>query len=182
MFIITHITSWLTKRDGKNRIGLLDTKFSGGRTYMLNGNRIKGQKEVGIYTQFDFYDALGSTKESPSVVVCSASMAQLSTAINTDFSSKFVSLPFYKNNNPALPTETVVIPFASIAYADRLSGDVTKTWVIYYVNEFKRMERLCAHSMEDIGSLGGIVYPPDSITWDSMVISFDSETVTFDAA
>jgi len=149
---------------------------------MLNGNRIKGQKEVGIYTQFDFYDALGSTKESPSVVVCSASMAQLSTAINTDFSSKFVSLPFYKNNNPALPTETVVIPFASIAYADRLSGDVTKTWVIYYINEFKRMERLCSYSMEDIGSLGGIVYPPDSITWDSMVISFDSQTVTFDAA
>jgi len=182
MFIITHITSWLTKRDGKNRIGLLDAKFSGGRTYMLNGNRIKSQREFGSYTQFEFYDALGSSRESPSVVVCSASMAQLSTAINTDFTSKFVTLPFYKNNNPAMPQETIVIPFASIAYADRLSGDGTKTWVIYYLNDFKRMERLCAYSMEDIGDLGGIVYPPSSITWDSITISFDSVTVTFDAA
>ena len=181
MFIITHIKSWLTKRDGKNRIGNLDTKFSGGRTYMLNANRIKGQKEVGSYTQFDFYDALGSSKESPSVVVCVASLAQISTAINTDFTSKFVSLPFYKNNNPASVVETVVLPFASVAYADRLSGDGTKAWVIYYLNDFKRVERLCAYSMEEIGDLGGIIYPPASITWDSMVISFDSQTVTFDA-
>ncbi len=182
MFIITQVTSWLTKRDGKNRVGNIDFKFSGGRTYMLNANRIRGQKAVGSYTQFDFYDTIGSTKESPSVITCSASLADISTAINTEFTSKFVTLPFYKNNNSILSTEDVVIPFDSIAYVDSYRGDPVLSWVIYYINDFKRAERLCAYSMTEIYALAGGTDPETlSITWDSIVITFDSDTVTFDA-
>ena len=181
MFIQAQIVSWVTQRDGKNRVGVLDSRVSGGRVYLLNANRIRNPKACGIYTQFDFFDVLGSRRESPSVVIASVSMAQLNTAINTPFPTKFVNLPFYRNDNPSKSTEDYMVPYTSISYIDNYNPDPIQSWVIYYQNEFKRVERLCAYSMNQIATLGGTPYPASSITWDSIVISFDDNVITFDA-
>ena len=181
MFIQTQVISWLTKRDGKSRISALDLQVDGGRVYLLNCNRIRNQRVSGAYTQFDFYDILGRTNESPSIVVAAASMAQLSTCINTAFPSKFVTLPFYKYDNPDKDTENVTFTFDSIAFADSYRSDPTKAWVIYYEHEFKRRERLCAYSLDELDILGGGTPVGASITWDSIVVTFDSDIMTFDS-
>ena len=182
MFLRTLVIEWLTKRDGKNRISKLDTEFSGGRTYMFNGNRIVNPRTVGTYTMFDFYDNPGSRKESPSIVTVTASKVQVLAAMNGDFSTSFITFPFFKDNNHNKPTTNIVVPTKSIAYIDTYNGDPAYSWVIYYLNDFKRVESLCDYSMDEIFALGGGTLPPTSVTWDSILVRFDDSTVTFDAA
>ena len=181
MFLRTLVIEWLTKRDGKSRVSKLDTEFTGGRTYMFNGNRIENPQTDGVYTTFYFYDNLGSRKESPSFVTVTASKVQVLAAMNGDFTTSFLTLPFFKDNNYNKPTSNIIVPSKSIAYIDTYNRNPEYTWVIYYLHDFKRVESLCDYSMDELFALGGGTLPPDSITWDSLIWSLDSNTITLDA-
>ena len=182
MFFRTLVKDWLTKRDGKSRVSRLDYKNYGGRTYLLNASHVFNPRIEGSYTRFEFFDAMGNRKESASTVLATITLANLTTAMNTSCPTKFVTLPFFKDNDSGKSSSNTIIPSESISFIDSYRVDPAYTWVIYYINDFKRVEVLCEYSMDTLeGLLSTTVIPGSSITWDSIIISLDSNTITFDS-
>lgn len=181
MFFRTLVKEWLTKRDGKSRVSKLDYKNYGGRTYLMNGNRVIRPRVEGSYTRFDFCDNPNDRRESISTVLATITLAELVTAMNADYPAKFVTIPFFKFNDVNKPTTSSIIPSHSIAFIDTYRIDPAYCWVVYYINDFKRVESLCSYSMDTLAGLLSTGSVPTSVTWDSIIFSFDDDTITFDA-
>jgi hypothetical protein len=103
------------------------------------------------------------------------SVADVKTAIDTPFTSKFYTLSVHKDNDPAKATYDLTIQADSLVYADRYNPySSDKTWVVFMETVFKRVEILCDMSFEEmIGYTGVMTFDRTDITWDSILVTFD---------
>ena len=179
MYFKATVRVWKDKRDSSNRINKLDKSKVGYREFILNPERIihllPNGDPVVIGSKFFYSDNAVGRKESLSYLEIDESVADVKTAIDTPFTSKFYTLSVHKDNDPAKATYDLTIQADSLVYADRYnpySGD--KTWVVFMETVFKRVEILCDMSFEEmIGYTGVMTFDRTDITWDSILVTFD---------
>ena len=177
MYFKATVTKWVDRRDSSNRKTLLDK--TGSREFILNPTRITNLLPNGdpivIGSKFFYCDNSTGRKEGLSYLEINEYVADVKTAIDTPFTSKFYTIPVHKNNDPSKPTTDITIQAESLIYVDKYNPFPShKCWVVYMASAFKREEVLCDLDFEDIIGYIGVM------TWDSTVVTWDSTIVTFD--
>lgn len=155
MFILTQVTKWEDRRDSSKRCHVRDVWELGYREFLLNPNRmvdIKDRSTLVIpMSSFLFSDNHRDRREGNSYVECNSSPAQLATAHDTAFASKFITLPFCPKNDPARTPVDTTLDVEDIAYFDRYNDDPDNFCrVVYNAKAFKRIEQLVAYNIEQI--------------------------------
>lgn len=163
MFVLANVTKWVDLRDSTKRAHKRDIAMTGYRTFLLNPNRFVDIKDrstlVLALSSFKFSDNHRDRRENLSYVECNLSPAQLESAHNTAFHSKFITLPFCPKNDPTKTTVDVTLDVEDIAYFDAYNDPDYPNfcWVVYNRKAFKRIEQLVAYNIraiEDIAETG----------------------------
>ena len=156
MYVLANVTKWVDQRDSTKRSHKRDIAMTGYRTFLLNPNRFVDIKDrstlVLALSSFKFSDNHRDRREGLSYIECNLSPAQLETAHNLAFHSKFITLPFYPKNNPHKTTVDVTLDVDDIAYFDDYNdpNHPNCCWVVYNAKAFKRIEQLVAYNIEQI--------------------------------
>lgn len=151
MYIQPKITKWVDNRDSKLRVPAMDTAHPGYREYVLNPNRISDLKVHGTGSSFLFSDNHRDRRESNSYIECDLTVAQIITAHDTAFHSRFITLPFCPKNDPTKTPIDTTLDTDDTAYYDRYNPDPDNfVWLIYDRKAFRRVEQLVKYSLEDI--------------------------------
>ena len=152
MFLLTNITKWEDQRDSSKRTHKWDIWAFGYRTFLINPNRIVDMKVDGTTSMFNFSDNHRDRREGNSFIKCNSTVAQIITAHDTAFFSKFITLPFCPKNNPHKTTVDTTLDVDDIAYFDAYNDPDHPNfcWVVYNRKAFKRVEQLVAYSMEEV--------------------------------
>ena len=156
MFVLSNVTKWVDQRDSKKRVHARDLSVTGYRTFLLNPNRIVDMKDrstlVLALSSFLFSDNHRDRREGTSYLEVNLSPAQIETAHNTAFHSKFITLPFCPKNDPHKTTVDVTLDVEDIAYFDAYNDPDHPNfcWVVYNRKAFKRIEQLVAYSLEEV--------------------------------
>jgi len=151
MFVTLQITQWRDNRDSSKRVHPLDVGTLGYREYVINPNRISDLKVHGNGSCFLFSDNHRDRRESNSYIECNNTVAEIETAHNTAFHSKFITFPFCPKNDPTRTPIDTTLDEADCAYFDRYNPNpVDFVWLIYDRKAFRRVEQLVHLSLEDI--------------------------------
>ena len=156
MFVLGNVTKWVDQRDSKKRAHARDIAMVGYRTFLINPNRIVDLKDRSTLalarSSFLFSDNHRDRREGNSYVEMNLSPAQIETAHNTAFFSKFITLPFCPKNDPHKTTVDVTLDVEDIAYFDAYNDPDHPNfcWVVYNRKAFKRIEQLVAYSLEEV--------------------------------
>ena len=130
--------------------------MTGYREFLLNPNRMVEIKDrstlVLALSSFNFSDNHRDRRENTSYIECNSSPAQIQTAHDTAFHSKFITLPFCPKNNPHKTTVDVTLDVDDIAYFDAYNdpNHPNFCWVVYNRKAFKRIEQLVAYSLREV--------------------------------
>lgn len=152
MFWIAEVTKWETRRDGNKRFHKRDDWSLGYRLFALNPNRIVDLKVHGTGSCFKFSDNHRDRRESPGYIECNSTVAEIETAHNLAYHSKFVTLDFYpKNNHYKVPVATT-LDVEDIAYVDDYNDpdhpDCDCIWIVYCRKGFRRVEQLVRGTLD----------------------------------
>jgi hypothetical protein len=151
MLLLTQVTKWVTNRDGNSRVHPRDVWELGYREYLINPNRIVDLKVYGTGSQFLFSDNHRDRRESNSYLRTNSTVAEIITAHDTAYASKFITLPFCPKNDPARTPIDTTIDVEDIAYFDRYNDDPDNfVWLVYNRKAFKRIEQLVAYNIEQV--------------------------------
>lgn len=151
MLLLTQVTKWVTNRDGNSRVHPRDVWELGYREYLINPNRIVDLKVYGNGSQFLFSDNHRDRRESNSFLRTNSTVAEIITAHDTAYASKFITLPFCPKNDPARTPIDTTIDVEDIAYFDRYNDDPDNfVWLVYNRKAFRRVEQLVAYSIEQV--------------------------------
>ena len=156
MYLLTNVTKWVDQRDSTKRVHARDTAMTGYRTFLLNPNRmvnIKDRSSLAVArSSFLFSDNHRDRREGTSYVECNSSPAQITTAHDTAFFSKFITLPFCPKNDPTKTPVNNTLDVDDIAYFDDYNDPDYPgfCWVVYNRKAFKRIEQLVAYSLEEV--------------------------------
>ena len=151
MLLLTQVTKWVTNRDGNSRVHPRDVWELGYREYLINPNRIVDLKVYGNGSQFLFSDNHRDRRESNSFLRTNSTVAEIITAHDTAYASKFITLPFCPKNDPARTPIDTTIDVDDIAYFDRYNDDPDNfVWLVYNRKAFKRIEQLVAYNIEQV--------------------------------
>ena len=155
MFVSINITKWVDQRDSTKRSHKRDIAMVGYRTFLINPNRIVDLIDTSALavtsSHFRFSDNHRDRRENTSYIVCGSSAAQIETAHNTAFFSKFITLPFCPKNDPTKTTVDTTLDVEDIAYFDAYNDPDYPNfcWCVYNRKAFKRIEQLVALSLEE---------------------------------
>jgi len=156
MLVLAPITKWVDSRDSRKRAHARDIAFTGYREFLINPNRISDLKDrstlVLALSSFLFSDNHRDRREGNSYIECNLSPAQIETAHNTAFFSKFVTLPFCPKNNPHKTPVNHTIDVEDLVYFDRYNDPNHPgfCWLVYNRKAFKRVEVLVAYTIEQV--------------------------------
>ena len=151
MLLLTQVTKWVTNRDGNSRVHPRDVWELGYREYLINPNRIVDLKVYGNGSQFLFSDNHRDRRESNSFLRTNSTVAEIITAHDTAYASKFITLPFCPKNDPDRTPVNTTIDVDDIAYFDRYNDDPDNfVWLVYNRKAFRRVEQLVAYSIEQV--------------------------------
>lgn len=151
MLLLTQVTKWVTNRDGNSRVHPRDVWELGYREYLINPNRIVDLKVYGTGSQFLFSDNHRDRRESNSYLRTNSTVAEIITAHDTAYASKFITLPFCPKNDPDRTPVNTTIDVDDIAYFDRYNDDPDNfVWLVYNRKAFKRIEQLVAYNIEQV--------------------------------
>lgn len=151
MLLLTQVTKWVTNRDGNSRVHPRDVWELGYREYLINPNRIVDLKVYGNGSQFLFSDNHRDRRESNSFLRTNSTVAEIITAHDTAYASKFITLPFCPKNDPDRTPVNTTIDVDDIAYFDRYNDDPDNfVWLVYNRKAFKRIEQLVAYNIEQV--------------------------------
>lgn len=153
MFILSNLTKWVDQRDSKKRVHARDLSVTGYRTFLINPNRIVDLKvRATTKSSFLFSDNHKDRREGTSYVESNSTVAEIEAAHNTDFHSKFITLPFCPKNNPEKTTVDTTLDVEDIAYFDDYNDPDYPgfCWVVYNKKAFKRIEQLVAYTLEEV--------------------------------
>jgi hypothetical protein len=154
MLLLTRIYEWTDNRDSKKRFHKRDNWSLGYREFLINPNRIVDMVDdstlVIAKCHFKFSDNHRDRREATSFIRCYSSSAQVETAHNLAYFSKFITLPFYPKNDPHRTPVNTTIDVEDIAYFDRYNdpNHPNCVWLVYNVKAFKRIEQLVGLSLE----------------------------------
>ena len=152
MFLLTNITQWTDQRDSQKRVHARDIWALGYRVFLINPNRIVDMLVDGTTSKFRFSDNHRDRREGNSYIKCNSTVAQVITAHDTAFFSKFITLPFCPKNDPHKTTVDTTLDVEDIAYFDAYNDPDHPNfcWVVYNRKAFKRVEQLVAYSIEEV--------------------------------
>jgi hypothetical protein len=159
MFVLANVTKWVDQRDSTKRTHKRDIWALGYRQFLLNPNRIVDLKDRSTLvlprSSFLFSDNHRDRREGTSYLEVNLSPAQIETAHNTAFHSKFITLPFYPKNNPHKVTVDVTLDVEDIAYFDDYNDPDHPNccWVVYCRKSFKRIEQLVGLTIREVEDL-----------------------------
>jgi hypothetical protein len=144
---LTQVTLWRDNRDSSNRVAAHDENQVGYKLYLMNPNRISDMVDLSTLaiakSRFLFSDNHRDRRENNSLVECLLSPAQIQTAHDTDFASKFVTLPFFPKNDPTKTPVDTTIDVEDIAYFEEYNPDPDNyCYLIYNRKAFRRVEQL----------------------------------------
>ena len=144
MVILTQLTKWITSRDGKERVHPRDAWALGYRWFILNPNRIVEMKVRGTGSSFKFSDNHRDRREANSYIESTSTVAEIITAHDTAYFSKFVTLPFFPKNDPHRTPINTTLDVEDIAYFDDYNDPDHPTccWLVYDRKAFRRVEQL----------------------------------------
>jgi len=152
MYFLSEVTKWETNRDGKKRVHARDTWGLGFRYFVLNPNRIVDLKVHGTGSCFKFSDNHRDRRESTSYVECNETVAEIETAHNLAFHSKFITLDFYPKNNHFKTPVATTLDVEDIAYVDDYNDpchpDCDCIWIVYCRKGFRRVEQLVRGTLQ----------------------------------
>jgi hypothetical protein len=145
--VMAPVTMWRDNRDSSNRVAALDENQVGYRYYLINPNRISDMIDLSTLqvakSRFLFSDNHRDRRENNSLIECLLSPTQIQTLHDTDYASKFVTLPFFPKNDPTKTPVDTTIDVEDIAYFDAYNPDPTNyVWLVYNRKAFKRVEQL----------------------------------------
>ena len=163
MFVLANVTKWVDQRDSTKRSHKRDIAMVGYRRFLLNPNRfvdIKDRSTLALArSSFLFSDNHRDRREGNSYLEVNLSPAQLETAHNLAFHSKFVTLPFCPKNNPEKTPVDTTLDTEDLAYFDAYNDPDYPNfcWLVYNRKAYKRTEQLVAYNIlqiEDILETG----------------------------
>ena len=147
--LLAQITYWQDGRDSTNRVHARDIWENGYREYLINPNRIVDMRVHGTGSCFRFSDNHRDRRENTSYIETNSTVAEVITAHDEAYASKFVTLPFCPKNDPDRTPVNTTIDYEDIAYFDRYNDDPDNfVWLVYCRKAFKRVEQLVAYSIE----------------------------------
>jgi hypothetical protein len=151
MFLMAEVTYFQDRRDSSKRVTTLDENQYGSRWFLLNPNRFVNIKVDGTGSSFLFSDNHRDRRENLSFIKCTSTVDELQTIHDTEFASKFLTLPIYPKNDPArIPVDTM-IDVDDIAYFDAYNPDPDNyCWMIYNYKAFKRVEVLVGYNLDQV--------------------------------
>ncbi len=152
MVILTEVTKWVDSRDSKQRVHPRDIWDTTYRLFILNPNRISDMKVHGTGSQFLFSDNHRDRREGNSFIICNSTVAEVETAHNLAYHSKFVTLPFFPKNDPHRTPIDTTLDVEDIAYFDDYNdpNHPDCCWLVYNRKAFRRVEQLVNFSFLSI--------------------------------
>lgn len=148
MFYLATITKWESLRDSKGKVTAMDG--SGGRSFIINCNRLVDIEAKGSGSKFLFYDNHLDKREGGAYVEATDTVAELRVGYDSSVALKFIPLPIHRNNNPNRATDTIRVEDEMFAYADAYNADNDKSWVVYLKEGFKRVMVLVDLSLAEL--------------------------------
>jgi hypothetical protein len=144
MVILSQLTLWEDSRDSKKRRHLRDLWALGYRWFILNPNRISDLKVHGTGSSFRFSDNHRDRREATSYVESNSTVAQIITAHDTAYHSKFATFGFYPKNDPHRIPVNTTLDVDDIAYFDDYNDPDHPNccYLIYDRKAFRRVEQL----------------------------------------
>ena len=151
MFALLEVTKWDERRDSSRKPTTLDINHYGSRWFLMNPNRFVNIKVHGTGSCFLFSENHRDRRENLGYAECTATVAEIITAHDTDFASNFLTLPICPHNNPLLTPVDTTLEVGDIAYFDAYNPDPDNyCWMIYNYKAFKRVEVLVSYNMDQI--------------------------------
>ena len=153
MLLLAQVTKWVDNRDSTKRVHKRDGAY---RWYLLNPSRFVDIKDLSTLVIAKasclFSDNHRDRREGNSYMELLKSPAQIRTAHDTAYFSKFITLPFYPKNNPHKTAVNTTIDVEDIAYFDDYNdpNHPNCCWLIYNRKGFKRVEQLVGYSLEQV--------------------------------
>ena len=151
MFLMAEVTKWDERRDSSHKPTTLDLNQYGSRWFLLNPNRFVNIKAHGDYSCFLFSENHRDRREALGYIECNSTVDEIQTAHDTEFASKFLTLPIYPKNDPAKTPVDTMIDVDDIAYFDAYNPDPDNyCWMIYNYKAFKRVEVLVGYNLDQV--------------------------------
>jgi len=149
MFLTATVTKWQDNKFSGGRVSPRDTT---GRQFILNTSYMYDIKSNGTGSKLYFADRRLDRREKGSYLEITQSVDDIRTAGDT-VTSKMITLPIHRNNNPNRATDNIIINTDSLIYADRYNGSpLNLSWVMIEETAFKIKPSLAlvALSIEEI--------------------------------
>ena len=151
MFLLAEVTKFQDRRDSTKRVTTLDENQYGSRWFLLNPNRFVNIKVHGDGTCFLFSDNHRDRRENLSYLECNSTVDEIQTAHDTEFFSKYITLPICPKNDPLRTPVDTTIDESDIAYFDAYNPDPDNfCWMIYNYKAFKRVEVLVSYNIDQV--------------------------------
>lgn len=151
MFILSEVTQWKETRDSSHKPTTLDVNQYGSRWFLLNPNRFVNIKVDGTGSSFLFSENHRDRRENLGFIKCNSTVDEIQTAHDTEFFSKFITLPICPKNDPTKTPVDTTIDESDIAYFDAYNPDPDNfCWMIYNYKAFKRVEVLVSYNLDQV--------------------------------
>lgn len=151
MFAMLEVTKFQDRRDSSKRVTTLDENQYGSRWFLMNPNRFVNLKAHGNGSCFLFSDNHRDRRENLSYLECTATVDEIQTTHDTEFVSKFITLPICPKNDPLKTPVDTTLDVEDIAYFDAYNPDPDNfCWMIYNYKAFKRVEVLVSYNIDQV--------------------------------
>ena len=151
MFIMTEITLWDERRDSTKKVTTLDENQYGSRWFLMNPNRFVNIKVDGNGSCFLFSENHRDRRENLGFVRSNSTVDEIQTSHDTEFASKFITLPICPKNDPLKTPVDTTLDVEDIAYFDAYNPDPDNfCWMIYNYKAFKRVEVLVSYNIDQV--------------------------------
>lgn len=149
MYILATVTKWSSGRDSKGHITAREAA-DGGRYILLNTNRMSEIHRKGIGTAFYFTENPHDPRDGKSYIEVENNIRDVVTALNTAYTTAYMTLNVYRDNDTTKPYDQTYIPSADVAYVEDCNGSTTRCYVNYTDGSGKQKRATCYNRMEPL--------------------------------
>ena len=149
MYILAAVTKWVSGKDSNGHISAREAA-EGGRYILLNTNRMSEIHRKGIGTAFYFTENPNDSKCGKSYIEVENNIRDVVTALNTAYTTAYMTLNVYRDNDTNKAYDQTYIPSADIAYVENCNGSTTLCYVNYTDGSGKQKRALCLNRMEPL--------------------------------
>lgn len=148
MYLLAAVTKWVSPRNSKGHVSGRESAY-GGRYILLNPNRMSDIHRKGVGTAFYFTENLNDPKNGRSYIEIENNILDVYTALNTAYTTQYLAMDVYRDNDITKPYVQTYIPSSEVAYIDDVNGSTRHCWVSYS-DGGKQRKTLCYDTMEGL--------------------------------